>query len=194
MRLRLLDAAVTLLGTPYAYRDARTDGGGRSASTRRSAPRTSTRSTGCSTCRSTRIYQLAAELGTPRARRRPSMLLIPDLLGYWLTGELGAECTNASTTGLSTSRLLSGPPSSPSGWASRRPGCRRCASRATHRARSCPASPSSPACPVSTPVVAVGSHDTASAVVGVPADERVVRLHLLRHLVAGRGRARLRRC
>ncbi len=28
------------------------------------------------------------------------MLLLPDLLGYWLTGEVGAERTNASTTGL----------------------------------------------------------------------------------------------
>ena len=28
------------------------------------------------------------------------MLLIPDLLGYWLTGSVGAEVTNASTTAL----------------------------------------------------------------------------------------------
>ena len=28
------------------------------------------------------------------------MLLIPDLLGYWLTGEAVTERTNASTTGL----------------------------------------------------------------------------------------------
>ena len=28
------------------------------------------------------------------------MLLIPDLIGYWLTGETAAEETNASTTGL----------------------------------------------------------------------------------------------
>ena len=28
------------------------------------------------------------------------MLLIPDLLAYWLTGEVGAEVTNASTTSL----------------------------------------------------------------------------------------------
>ena len=27
-------------------------------------------------------------------------MLLPDLLGYWLTGEVGAERTNASTTGL----------------------------------------------------------------------------------------------
>ena len=28
------------------------------------------------------------------------MLLIPDLIGYWLTGEMRTERTNASTTGL----------------------------------------------------------------------------------------------
>ena len=28
------------------------------------------------------------------------MLLLPDLLGYWLTGPVGAERTNASTTQL----------------------------------------------------------------------------------------------
>src|SRR4029079_4796328 len=32
--------------------------------------------------------------------RARTMLLIPDLLGYWLTGEAAAEETNASTTGL----------------------------------------------------------------------------------------------
>ena len=43
-------------------------------------------------------------------------------------------------------------------------------------------------------MIAVGSHDTASAVVGVPADGRTLRLHLLRHLVAGRRRAGRARC
>ena len=32
------------------------------------------------------------------------MLLIPDLLAYWLTGEIGAELTNASTTQLLDAR------------------------------------------------------------------------------------------
>ena len=40
-----------------------------------------------------------------------------------------------------------------------------------------------------TPVIAVGSHDTASAVVGVPAGDERLRLHLLGHLVARRPRA-----
>ena len=43
------------------------------------------------------IYQLAAD---PLADEAERMLLIPDLLGYWLTGEMVTERTNASTTGL----------------------------------------------------------------------------------------------
>ena len=46
-------------------------------------------------------FQLVAA-ARARADRRPPgrLLLIPDLLGYWLTGEQVAEVTNASTTGL----------------------------------------------------------------------------------------------
>ncbi|KQV75668.1 carbohydrate kinase [Aeromicrobium sp. Root344] len=43
------------------------------------------------------IYQLAADGLADEAER---MLLIPDLLGYWLTGQMVTERTNASTTGL----------------------------------------------------------------------------------------------
>ncbi len=46
------------------------------------------------------IYQLVAAAGTPQLDAAATLLLIPDLLGYWLTGEVGAERTNASTTGL----------------------------------------------------------------------------------------------
>ena len=45
------------------------------------------------------IYQLAAAGHAGPAGRR-TLLLIPDLLGYWLTGTTGAEITNASTTQL----------------------------------------------------------------------------------------------
>ena len=46
------------------------------------------------------IYQLAASLGTPLLSAASTLLLIPDLLAYWLTGAVGAEVTNASTTAL----------------------------------------------------------------------------------------------
>ena len=41
------------------------------------------------------IYQLAAE---PSLAEASTLLLLPDLVGFWLTGEIGAEATNASTT------------------------------------------------------------------------------------------------
>src|SRR4029077_5046768 len=51
------------------------------------------------------IYQLAAPPMLPHAA---TMLLIPDLLAYWLTGEAGAEVTNASTTSLLDVRAQAG--------------------------------------------------------------------------------------
>ena len=59
-------------------------------------------------------------------------------------------------------------------------------------ARSCPMSPPRSGSRARRPCVAVGSHDTASAVVAVPfeAPDARRRLHLLGHLVAGRPRAR----
>jgi rhamnulokinase len=47
------------------------------------------------------LYQLAAEQLSPRRLdEADTMLLIPDLINFWLTGERRAERTNASTTGL----------------------------------------------------------------------------------------------
>lgn len=43
------------------------------------------------------LYQLAAEAQIDQADR---LLLIPDLIGFWLTGRMVTERTNASTTGL----------------------------------------------------------------------------------------------
>jgi rhamnulokinase len=95
---------------------------------------------------------------------------MPDLLAFWLTGAEGAEVTNASTTGLLDAttrewswelidrlRLLRGlfPPL-------RQPGDRLGELRDDVLAETGLAGP--------VPVTAVGSHDTASAVVGVPAE------------------------
>ena len=46
------------------------------------------------------IYQLAAARGTAAFEAARTMLLIPDLLGYWLSGVRVTEVTNASTTSL----------------------------------------------------------------------------------------------
>src|SRR5579859_3329515 len=93
------------------------------------------------------------------------MLLIPDLLAYWLTGVAGAEVTNASTTSLLDIRAQT--------WAAgviekaglpprifpplRRPGDVIGTIAMPDERWS------------SLPLIAVGSHDTASAVAAVPA-------------------------
>src|SRR5262249_58557227 len=46
------------------------------------------------------ICQLAAAAATPELAAARTLLMIPDLLSYWLTGEIGAEVTTASTTQL----------------------------------------------------------------------------------------------
>lgn len=46
------------------------------------------------------IYQLAAEKLSGHIDLADGALLIPDLIGYWLTGRAGTERTNASTTAL----------------------------------------------------------------------------------------------
>jgi rhamnulokinase len=94
--------------------------------------------------------------------------LIPDLLGYWRTGAVGAERTNASTTQLYDVRART--------WAdalARRvgvparilPPLRDPGSRI---GTLLPDVAAEVGLPPDTPVVAVGSHDTASAVVAVP--------------------------
>ncbi len=46
------------------------------------------------------LYQLAADQAEGVLDDATTMLLVPDLIAYWLTGTKRAERTNASTTGL----------------------------------------------------------------------------------------------
>ena len=119
------------------------------------------------------VFQLAAAQGTARFAAARRMLLIPDLLAHWLTGAVGAEITNASTTGLldATSRQWAGGLADrlgiPRGLLPplREPGERLGELTPEVLAETGLTGP--------VPLTAVGSHDTASAVVGVPAaDDR----------------------
>jgi rhamnulokinase len=159
----LLDASGALLGNPVHYRDGRTEGV--AARVQASMPAAELYAiTGIQHLPFNTIYQLAA---TPMLEHAATMLLIPDLLAYWLTGEAGAEVTNASTTSLFDVRAQS--------WATgvarragipprifpplRRPGEVIGSLNGPNEAGS------------SLRVIAVGSHDTASAVAAVPAAE-----------------------
>ena len=91
----LLDKGGTLLGNPRHYRDPRTDPVIEQVH-RRLDPARLYRHTGLQHLPFNTLYQLAAE---PTLVDRKA-LLIPDLIGYWLTGAQVTEETNASTTGL----------------------------------------------------------------------------------------------
>jgi sugar (pentulose or hexulose) kinase len=175
----LLDSSGALLGNPVHYRDDRTAGMAEKVWARVGEADLYA-VTGIQQLPFNTIYQLAAAAGSPQLAAARTLLLIPDLLAYWLTGVTGAERTNASTTQLYDARRgewawdlieRAGIPASlfpplrspgdvigPVQAGVSQPG----------------ALPDAPpgALPDGLPVVAVGSHDTASAVAAVPATGR----------------------
>ncbi len=154
-----------LLGNPFHYRDSRTERGVEIVHGRMPHADLYARN-GLQFLPFNTVYQFAAE---PRdvLDFADSALLIPDLFGFWLTGQARAEQTNASTTGL----LRAG-----GGWDEEliatlglprgilpsliQPG-ERLGALLPGVGTSIGAGPD-------VAVTAVGSHDTASAVVAVP--------------------------
>jgi len=95
----LLGESGELLGNPYHYRDTRTDGVMEDVFTR--IPRARIYDvTGIQFLTFNTLYQLvAASRSTPRLLEAATQFgTIPDILNYWLTGELRAEYTSATTT------------------------------------------------------------------------------------------------
>ena len=95
----LLGEGGDLLGNPYHYRDARTDGVMDDVFAR--VPRARIYDiTGVQFLTFNTLYQLvAAARATPRLFAAATQLAtIPDLFNYWLTGELRSEYTIATTT------------------------------------------------------------------------------------------------
>ncbi|MEV0596038.1 rhamnulokinase [Nonomuraea cavernae] len=149
----LLDGDGRLIGNPVHYRDDRT-----AAVTERVDPY---EVTGLQFLPFNTVNQLLRD----RLDRAATMLLIPDLLAYWLTGELAAERTNASTTGLYD--------------VTRRDWAWDLISQLKLPRQIFPQISDTSVAPLredvaaelghATPVTRVASHDTASAVVAVPA-------------------------
>ncbi|MBT2410418.1 rhamnulokinase [Streptomyces sp. ISL-12] len=168
----LLDADGALLGNPVHYRDARTEGVAEKVWA--SVPAAELyAATGLQYAPFNTLYQLTAARSTDQLTYAKRLLMIPDLLTYWLTGEQGTELTNASTTQLIDPRTRD--------WAYdvaerlgidlglfpplRLPGDPAGVLRPEVLEETGLSGP--------VPVTAVGSHDTASAVAAVPAtDER----------------------
>jgi rhamnulokinase len=170
----LLDAGGALLGNPVHYRDARTDGVADEVLAAIPAAELYA-VTGLQQLPINTLYQLVAAARTPQLRAAATLLMIPDLLGYWLTGEVGAEQTNASTTQLYDVRAQA--------WAAGLieraglpphlfPPLRAPGATIGHLRPDVAGLPGLSGRPGPLPVIAVGSHDTASAVVSVPAQGR----------------------
>ncbi|WP_425585756.1 rhamnulokinase [Streptomyces longisporus] len=165
----LLDADGALLGNPVHYRDSRTEGVAEKVWASVPAEQLYA-ATGLQYAPFNTLYQLVAARETDQLAHAGRLLLIPDLMSYWLTGEQGTELTNASTTQLIDPRTRE--------WS------HEVASRlgvdlglfAPLRQPGDPAGVLRPEVLEETglrgpvPVTAVGSHDTASAVAAVPAD------------------------
>jgi rhamnulokinase len=158
-----------LLGIPYSYRDERGEAAVPIVHAEIGPAELYARN-GLQHLPFTTLFQLVAEREAGTLDLADRMLLLPDLLAYWLTGTEAAERTNASTTGLVSvehggwdvelasrfgipASLL--PPLVDPGTDLGAVGPVAARGIGATRAR----------------VTAVGSHDTASAVVAVPALE-----------------------
>jgi rhamnulokinase len=165
----LLDTGGRLLGNPYHYRDSRTARGVEKVHgivpQERLYGRTGTQFMPINT-----VYQLAAAQGTAELHEAARLLLVPDMIGYWLAGGEHAEATNASTTGLFDPVAGS--------WAMeivQALGLPAAILPALVHAGDAlgpirPQVRADTGLPQGAVLTAVGSHDTASAVVGVPAE------------------------
>lgn len=158
-----------LLGEPYHYRDERTE---RGVPLVHAAvdPAELYREGGLQFLPFNSLYQLALDAAEGSLEAADRFLLVPDLITYWLTGAEHAERTNASTTGLLTAA---------GAW-----------NESLIERLGLPRGVFAPLIDAGTPVggllpalahdlrfagagpvvAAVGSHDTASAVVAVPMD------------------------
>jgi rhamnulokinase len=171
----LLDGAGNLIGNPYHYRDSRTDGMLEAAFARLPSQEIY-RQTRIQFMQINSLYQLYSLrlAGDPALERAETLLMMPDLFNYWLSGRKANEFTCATTSqcynptrsdwawevldALEIPRRLFQPIVQPGEVLA---GLRAEMAQDTGAGE--------------LPVVAVGSHDTASAVAAVPAQsERIV--------------------
>lgn len=168
----LLDEDGRLIGNPASYRSARCGLGASEVLDRWDSSWLYARN-GLQFQPFNTLFQRVADRREARADCARTALLIPDLLAYWLTGQARSELTNASTTGLVNAALRDWdpeiqirlrddfgvehifPPLISPGEVIGEARVEGLDLRTSTGER--------------TPVVAVGSHDTASAVAGVPA-------------------------
>ena len=155
----------TLLEDPYNYRDSRTDGIPEKLFADIPAAGIYSRC-GLQVMPFNTVFQLVAGAGLPGWDLTEQVLLLPDLIGHWFTGVGVAEVTIASTTGLldvATRR-----------WSAETiADVSRLYGLPLERVLPALVEPGTVGAPAlrlakPVPVISVGGHDTASAVVTVP--------------------------
>lgn len=173
----LLGRGDVLLGNPSHYRDPRTDGMMEEAFRR--VPREEIfRQTGIQFMQLNTLFQLLAMVveRSPLLEAAETMLMMPDLFNYFLTGVKGAEFTEATTSQMYNPTLSSSSGSVPGGWATSMLGSLGIPTKmlpeviapGTEIGNLLP----SVAAEVGVrdvPVIAPATHDTGSAVAAVPA-------------------------
>jgi rhamnulokinase len=160
-----------VLGQPYNYRDARCAAG--VASVHADVDAASLyRANGLQHLDFNTLFQLRADRLAGLLPLAETALMVPDLLGYWLTGVQRTELTNASTTGLLDPRTGEWAWDLFDGLGLDRDLFAPLVCPGERVGGLLPAVASRIGAPSDVPVVAVGSHDTASAVVGVPMTSR----------------------
>jgi rhamnulokinase len=165
----LFDGQGHLLGNPVHYRDARTNGMMEHAF--RQVPKAEIYgTTGLQFIQLNTLFQMVAMRaeGDPQLDQAATMLMMPDIFHYWLTGERIAEYTIASTTQMLQARDRQ--------WAGQMLGRLNLPTSILPPIVQ-PGTVVGPmlapvlqetGLPAGVPVIACGSHDTASAVAGIP--------------------------
>lgn len=171
----LLGPDGALIGLPYAYRDERTEGVPEEFFTRMPA-RQLYAANGLQVQNFNTMFQLLAHLAEhpEHFHQANQLLLLPDLLSCWLGGALVAEITNASSTGLVdpatreySRAVLAGLGEAGTGVGKLLPQIVEPGTVTGTFRETLPVKFDKPP-----NIVAVGSHDTASAVLSVPAETR----------------------
>ena len=165
----LLDSAGNLLGNPYHYRDSRTNGILEHAFAR--VPRHRIfEETGIQFIQFNTLFQLYSMVlkADPQLAAADTLLMLPDLFHYWLTGRKACEYTIASTSQMLASRERT--------WAIALLTALGIPARilpplvapGTALGDLLPAVRDETGLRQPVPVIAVASHDTASAVAAIP--------------------------
>ncbi len=169
----LLDGNGELVGNPVCYRDARTEGMVDAVFARLGKEKIYG-ITGIQTMAINTLFQLASLSfgGSPQLKAAKRVLFLPDLLTYWLSGVMGTDYTIASTAQMLDARLrewspevlaaigISGEMFAPMSVPGERGSIRGTVLASVNEKFAA----------AKVPVIAVGGHDTASAVAAVPAE------------------------